>query len=111
MGSNESVKSDRRRSTVAPAIAVAILQIVVTIVTYVMWAIDAIHVYGCCGFERSELHRLVFLIPTTISWAGTLIAITIGYWLRKSPAWVPAAGIAIIIGAYIVSRIVGYQGT
>lgn len=111
MASSEAVKIDRSWSVVAPAIAVAILQIVVTIVTYVLWAIDSISVYGCCGFERSELHRLIFLAPTAISWIGTLISIPIGYRLQKSPAWVPAAGIAMIIGAYIVSRIIGYQGT
>lgn len=79
MGNMIEARPARRWSAVAPAITVAILQAVVTVVVYVMWAVDAIHVVGCCGFARSETHRLL--------------------------------GILIIVGAYIVSRIVGYAGT
>ncbi|MGC0368183.1 membrane protein YdbS with pleckstrin-like domain [Microbacterium sp. SLBN-111] len=111
MGNMIEARPARRWSAVAPAITVAILQAVVTVVVYVMWAVDAIHVVGCCGFARSETHRLIFLIPTAIAWLGTLASIPIGYRLQKSSAWVPAAGIVIVVGAYIVSRIVGYAGT
>ena len=104
--------TDRSWKTLAPTFAVAFVQLVVTIVLYVLWGIDSIHVAGCttCESSRTEVHRLIFLIPTAIAWIGTLLCIPVGYVLNRSPAWVPVGGIVIIIGAYVSSRIYGYQG-
>jgi hypothetical protein len=102
---------ERTWRTLAPAFGVAFLQLVVTVVVSVLWGIDAIHVAGCatCDPSLGETHRLLFLVPTAVAWFATLVSLPVGYRWNRSPAWVPGLGIVVIIGAYAVSRIVGYR--
>lgn len=101
---------------VAPTIGVAVLLLVVTVITGIMWFVDLAILDGlqaACGQECSPTAgigaRLPYEIPVLVAGISTIVAIIVGYRLSRPLAWVPAVGIILVVAGYVVARSVVYS--
>lgn len=96
----------QRRSAAYAVLAVAVIQLVATVVLSIMFAVDMIGLGACAGCpdDASDVARLLFFIPTL-----TMIALTVGatiasFIANRSLSWVPLIATVGTVVAYVVTR-------
>ncbi|WP_426321640.1 hypothetical protein [Microbacterium sp. E-13] len=96
----------RRPGTVYATIAVAVIQVVATIVVSLMFTVDMFSLGACtgCPDQAQKTAQLIFFVPTLAMIALTIGAMVLGYAKNRSLSWVPLVASAGTLVAYVVAR-------
>ncbi len=92
---------------VAPSIGLALLQLVVTglVLLFAFW--DAFSHIACAEcFPAAQTARWVLTGALVVGWVITFAGIVTGYIRQRARSWAPLAGSAVILGGYLLFRII-----
>ncbi|GAB3150152.1 hypothetical protein GCM10027058_13910 [Microbacterium neimengense] len=94
---------------VAPAIGLAVLQLVLTGIVLVFAFWDAFSQIDCAEcFPAVQTARWVLTASLVVGWAVTLAGIVTGYIRQRARSWTPLVGSAVILGGYLLFRSILY---
>lgn len=109
LGSMTPTERARDIRVIAPAIGLAVLQIVVTglVLLFAFW--DAFSQIGCAEcFPTVQAARWVLTGALVLGWGITLAGIVTGYTRQRARSWAPLVGSAVILGGYLLFRSILY---
>lgn len=94
---------------VAPALGLALLQVVVTglVLLFAFW--DTFSQIDCAEcFATVQAARWMLTGALILSWGITLVGVATGYVRQRASSWAPVVGSAVIVAGYLLSRSVVY---
>lgn len=94
---------------VAPAIGLAVLQLVLTgiVLLFAFW--DAFSQIDCAEcFPTVQAGRWVLTGALILGWGITLAGIVTGCFRSRARSWAPLVGSAVILGGYLLFRSILY---
>jgi undecaprenyl pyrophosphate phosphatase UppP len=103
---------NRSAKVVAPTIAVAVIQLVATVVVAAMFTWDMWFAGTCeqCAPDAADAARAIVVGTLIGGWVATVAAILVGYRIARPLSWVPMISCVVIVGGYVIARILLYAG-